>query len=129
METKSQLLRHAPYLLVADVAKAAAYYRDVLGFASEYSAGAPPVFAIHSRDGLAVMLRLAPDAAKITPSEAQGGTWDAFFWVADVRALLAEFRARGAIIAYDLVYQAAYHMDEFAVRDLDGYVLGFGQAR
>lgn len=101
----------------------------MLGFRAEYRAGEPPVFAIHSRDGLAVMLRLAPAATKITPSEAQGGTWDAFFWVADVRALLEELRARGAMIAYDLVYQAAYQMDEFAVRDLDGYVLGFGQER
>jgi catechol 2,3-dioxygenase-like lactoylglutathione lyase family enzyme len=127
MESKSQLLRHAPYFLVADVAQAAAYYQDVLGFRSEYCAGEPPQFAIHSRDGLAVMLRLAPDAAKIVPSAAQGGTWDAFFWVTDVRALLEELRSRGALIAYELVYQAAYRMDEFAVRDLDGYVLGFGQ--
>lgn len=65
METNQQLLRHAPYFLVADVAKATAYYENVLGFRSEYSAGEPPQFAIHSRDGLALMLRLVPDATKV----------------------------------------------------------------
>jgi catechol 2,3-dioxygenase-like lactoylglutathione lyase family enzyme len=129
MEAKPRLLRHAPYLLVADVTRAAAYYQNVLGFRAEYSAGEPPQFAIHRRDGLAVMLRLAPEPARIVPNAAQGGAWDAFFWVAEARTLLEEFRARGALIAYDLVYQAAYQMDEFAVQDLDGYVLGFGQER
>jgi hypothetical protein len=28
---------------------------------------------------------------------------------------------------YGPLVQAAYHMEEFAVRDADGYVLGFGQ--
>jgi hypothetical protein len=46
-----------------------------------------------------------------------------------VRTLLNELRSSGATLVYDLVYQDAYNMDEFAVRDLDGYILGFGQAR
>ena len=62
------------------------------------------------------------------PNEGQGGTWDAFFWVRDVRALHAELQARGAEIVYGPVAQEAYHMEEFAVRDPSGYVLGFGQA-
>ena len=45
-----KLLRSAPYLPVADVAKTAAYYRDVFGFDDEYFGGVPPVFAICSRD-------------------------------------------------------------------------------
>jgi catechol 2,3-dioxygenase-like lactoylglutathione lyase family enzyme len=123
------LIRSAPYFLVADVDKASAYYERVLGFAAEYTAGSPAAFAIQSRDGLAVMLRLASPGVTLVPNEAQRGTWDAFFWTSDVRKLLAELRSRGATLAYDLVYQDAYDMDEFAVRDLDGYVLGFGQAR
>jgi hypothetical protein len=49
--------------------------------------------------------------------------------VSDVRALHNELRTSGATFAYDIVYQAAYEMDEFAIRDLNGYVLGFGQSR
>jgi hypothetical protein len=90
-------------------------------------AGVPPQFAIVSRDGLAVMLRLVPHPEQIRPSEAQGGTWDAFFWVQDVKGLHAELHANGAEIVYGPLVQQAYHMEEFAVRDPDGHVLGFGQ--
>ncbi len=124
-----QLLRSAPYFPVADVEHAASHYERVLGFTREYVAGSPPQFAIMTRDGLSIMLRLVPDADRISPNERQGGTWDAFFWVRDVRALHAELRESGAVMVYDVTFQAAYNMDEFAVRDLDGYVLGFGQLR
>jgi lactoylglutathione lyase len=124
-----QLLRSAPYFPVADVEHAASHYERVLGFTREYVAGSPPQFAIMTRDGLSIMLRLVPDADRISPNERQGGTWDVFFWVRDVRALHEELRTNGADVVYDVAFQAAYNMDEFAVRDLDGYVLGFGQGR
>lgn len=123
------LTRGAPYFIVADVDRASEYYERVLGFTAEYKAGSPGQFAINSRDGLPVMFRLATPGTVIVPNAAQGGTWDAFFWTSDVRGLLKELRSSGATLAYDLTYQAAYHMDEFAIRDLDGYVLGFGEAR
>jgi hypothetical protein len=74
------------------------------------------------------MLRLVPAGARISPNEQQGGTWDAFFWVRDVRALHTELRASGADIVYGPVMQEAYQMEEIAVRDREGYVLGFGQS-
>jgi len=125
--TEPQLTRSAPYFPVADVERAAAHYERVLGFRREYSAGSPPEFAIVTRDGFSIMLRLVPNPERISPNEQQGGTWDAFFWVNDVRALHAELAANGADIVYGPVVQPAYHMEEFAVRDADGYVLGFGQ--
>jgi catechol 2,3-dioxygenase-like lactoylglutathione lyase family enzyme len=126
-EQSSQLLRSAPYFPVADVERSAAHYERVLGFRRDYVAGSPPQFAIMSRDGLSIMLRLVPSAERISPNEAQGGTWDAFFWVRDVRALHAELLANGADIVYGPVVQDAYRMEEFAARDPEGYVLGFGQ--
>jgi hypothetical protein len=42
--------------------------------------------------------------------------------------LHTEFNAKGADIVYGPVIQEAYQMKEFAVRDCDGHVLGFGQA-
>jgi catechol 2,3-dioxygenase-like lactoylglutathione lyase family enzyme len=123
----SQLLRSAAYFPVADVDRAAKYYERVLGFRAEYSAGKPPEFAIVSRDGQSIMFRRVSSPERIVPNERQGGTWDVFFWVRDVRALHAEFRANGAEVVYGPMIQEAYHMEEFAVRDGDGYVLGFGQ--
>jgi len=123
----AKLTRSAPYFPVADVARAAAHYQRVFGFQTEYSAGSPAEFAIVTRDGFSVMLRRVADAGPISPNERQGGTWDVFFWVSDVRALHAELAANDADVVYGPLVQASYHMEEFAVRDADGYVLGFGQ--
>jgi len=123
----SQLLRSAPYFPVADVDQSADHYERVLGFRREYVAGTPAQFAILSRDGLAIMLRRVEAPERISPNERQGGTWDAFFWVRDARALHAELRANGAEVVYGPMVQDAYQMEEFAVRDREGYVLGFGQ--
>jgi catechol 2,3-dioxygenase-like lactoylglutathione lyase family enzyme len=128
VQQTGQLLRSAPYFPVADLEQSAIHYEQVLGFQREYVGGAPPQFAILSRDGLPIMLRLVAAAEHIIPNEKQGGTWDAFFWVVDARALHAELQANGANIVYGPVIQEAYRMEEFAVRDRDGYVLGFGQA-
>jgi hypothetical protein len=83
----SQLLRSAPYFPVADVEQSVAHYERVFGFQREYLAGTPPEFAILSRDGLPIMLRRVPTTERIIPNEKQGGTWDAFFWIRDARAL------------------------------------------
>ena len=121
------LLRSAPYFLVADVEESARYYERVLGFQREYVAGAPPQFAIVSRDGLSIMLRLVRVPEKICPNERRGGTWDVFFWVHDVLALHEELQRNGANVVYGPLIQEAYQMQEFAVRDREGYVIGFGE--
>ena len=125
--TAQALLRSAPYFPVTDVEQSASYYERVLGFQRDYAAVTPPQFAIVSRDGLSVMLRLVSAPEKICPNERQGGTWDAFFWVADVLTLHEELRTNGASIVYGPMIQDAYQMQEFAIRDRDVHVLGFGQ--
>jgi uncharacterized glyoxalase superfamily protein PhnB len=125
--TRAKLLRGAPYFPVSDVATAGEYYQNVFGFQLEYAGGTPPEFAVYSRDGCALMLKRVTDASRIRPNEAQGGTWDVFFWVVDVDALYDELRARGAVFAYDPIVQP-YGVKEFAARDPVGYVLGFGES-
>ena len=125
------ILRSSPYFPVRDVARSAAYYEEVFGFGAEYTGGdpsGPPQFAICSRDGFCIMLKSVPEPQLIRPSESQGGTWDAFFWVDDAAGLHAELAAKGATVVYGPLVQEAYSMLEFAVRDSDGHVLGFGQA-
>jgi uncharacterized glyoxalase superfamily protein PhnB len=122
------IVRSAPYFPVPDVAGAGAHYRDVLGFRCEYAAGDPPEFAIYSRGGAAIMFRRVDDASRLSPNEQQGGTWDVFFWVTDLDQLYAELTHNGATVVYPPTVQP-YGMKEFAVRDPNGYVLGFGQAR
>lgn len=127
-DQSGKLLRSAPYFPVANVERSAAFYEQVLGFRCDYSAGSPLQFAICSRDGLAIMLRRVSAPELIVPVEKQGGTWEAFFWVSNAETLHAEFSAKGADIVYGPLIQEAYQMKEFAVRDCDGHVLGFGQA-
>ena len=123
-----QILRAAAYFPVPDLIASVDHYEQVLGFSREYVGGTPPEFAILSRDGFPIMLKLVPRTTRLSPNEQQGGTWDAFFWVRDVRALHEELAGRGAEIVYGPIVQQAYNMEEFAVRDRDGYVLGFGQS-
>lgn len=104
------------------------FYANVLGFRCEYSAGTPLQFAICSRDGLAIMLRRVSEPELIVPIDKQGGTWDAFFWVNDAEALYSELKSKGADVVYGPLIQGAYQMKEFAIRDCDGHVLGFGEA-
>lgn len=121
-----QLLRVAPYFPVPDVERAVEHYERVFGFRREYVAGQE--FGIVSRDGQPVMFKRVADPSLINPNERQGGTWDAFFWVSDAKALHAELSGRGAAAVYGPLVQESYDMLEFAVRDPAGYVLGFGEA-
>ena len=126
-DNPAQLLASAPYFPVADVTASAEYYGRVLGFTTAYAGGTE--FAIVNRDGLSIMLRRVKEPDRIRPSEQQGGTWDAFFWVRGIETLHAELLANGATIVYGPIFQASYNVDEFAVRDRDGHVLGFGEQR
>jgi len=122
-----KLLRNAPYFPVSNVGQTVSFYDRMLGFSCEYSAGEPAQFAICSRDGFAIMLRKVSEPELIVPNEKQGGTWDAFFWVSDAQALHSEFEAKGADVVYGPLIQELYQMREFAIRDCDGHVLGFGE--
>jgi catechol 2,3-dioxygenase-like lactoylglutathione lyase family enzyme len=125
MNTPAQMRGVAPVLLVSDVQKTAAYFRDALGFATPRFWGEPPVFAIASREGLQVMLGQVDPGDTFKPNGDYDGRYDAYFWVADSDALHAEFSAKGA----DIVCPPSdepYMMREFQVRDPDGHLLAFG---
>lgn len=123
-----KILRSATYLPVHDVAASVREWEAVLGFTTVYSAGSPPEFAILARDAVQVMLRRVDASHRIVPNESQGGTWDLFCWVDDADAGCAEVQARGGTIAYGPIDQPSYRMREFAVRESNGYVIGFGHA-
>jgi len=121
-----QCVAIAPLFMVRDVVASAAYYGDVLGFAHEGLWGEPPSFCMPMRDEMTIMLKQADDPGRIRPNGAGGCEWDAYVWVRDADALFAEVSAKGARIVYGLVDQAEYGNREFAVADLDGYVIAFG---
>ncbi len=126
VSNQPQLHAIAPYFFVADIRTAAAYYRDVLGFTIDNLWGDPPSFCMPYRDGLTVMLKQADDRTRIRPHGSDGCTWDAYVWVRDADALCQEFAAKGARIVYGPEDKAEYGNREFAIYDVDGYLIAFG---
>ena len=127
MAQESKLIGSAPVLLVADVVKAANYYRDQLGFAYDRFWGEPPDFCMVKPDGFIVILAQAPAGARLVPHwKISSNTWNAYFWCDDVEALHAEFVKRGAKIDYGLGIKP-YGIKEFGIQALDDHDIAFGQ--
>jgi uncharacterized glyoxalase superfamily protein PhnB len=117
----------APEFLVADVVKAAEHCRDRLGFTIRgYFFEDPPVFAMVGRDEQIIMLSLIENGRGGSNRSHKREAIDAYLWVDDVDALHAEFLRNGVDIIMPPTLRI-YAMKEIEVRDLDGYVLCFGQ--
>jgi len=119
-----------PNLIVRDVKKSTAFYRDVLGFEIKQTVpdAEPFVFVWLERDGVPVFLNDVtaaahdyPDAAKLP----QGGTAALFFIVSDVDGYHAKV-APNATVIMPLKTQF-YGMREFAVTDPDGHIITFAE--
>ena len=116
----------SPVLLVADVERAVAFYRDALGFECEVH-GDPPDFAVASRDAAVILLALAPEPERIVPNwQIADKTVDAYIRVDDADAIYAEVQDRGAPIDWT-IYDAPHGFREFGVQDPDGHDIAFGQ--
>ncbi len=117
----------APFFLVADVVRAAEYYRDKLGFAIRgYFFEEPPVFAMVGRDDQIVMLSLMGAGRGGSNRDHKKEALDAYLWTDDVDALYAELRQHQADIVSPPQLRI-YGMKELEVRDLDGYLICFGE--
>lgn len=124
---RGTIIGSAPILLVADVVRAASYYRDKLRFTYDRFWGEPPCFCMPRRDGHIVMLNQVDDPKHIVPHyKVVPNIWNIYFWVDDVQAVYAELKERGATIDYELGVKE-YGVKEFGVQDLDGYDIAFGQ--
>ena len=118
----------APYFIVDDVVTSANYYRDALGFHYERLWGDPPAFCMVTRSGIVIMLSQLPRTGVMRPNrvaDPDGEAWDAYIWVENADALLAEFKSKGVTIARDICDQP-YGCRDFDVEDCNGYRLCFG---
>lgn len=116
----------SPLLLVADLERAEAFYRDALGFECQVY-GDPPDFAVASRDAAVILLALATDAKRLIPNwQIVEKAVDAYIRVDDADAIYAEVQERGAAIDYT-IYDAPHGFREFGVQDPDGHDIAFGQ--
>jgi len=124
-----------PNLVVADVARSLAFYRDVLGFTLVASVpeASPYVFAWVRRDNVNVFLNSAESVKEhaTIASRAIGGTNTLFIvleaaTVGDgVDAMFAAVGERAKV--FMPLKDQFYGMREFGIEDPDGYAIFFAQ--
>jgi predicted enzyme related to lactoylglutathione lyase len=119
----------APYIIVDDVVSTANYYRDKLGFKYDRLWNEPPSFCMVYRSGVVIMLAQLGRPGGMRPNRLvdpeEGEAWDAYLWIDDADALLAEYKSKGVKIVRDICNQP-YGCRDFDVEDCNGYRLCFG---
>jgi catechol 2,3-dioxygenase-like lactoylglutathione lyase family enzyme len=118
-----RLLSAYPQALVADVTRAAEFYRDKLGFNVVYLYGAPPFYGLVERDGARINLRHVDAPARHRP-DGDEDVLTANIPVEGAKALFLELQARGVAFAQTLKEQP-WGASDFLVRDPDGNLLCF----
>lgn len=119
-----------PNLVVSDVARSTAFYRDVLGFSIKQTVpeAAPFVFVWLERDDVPVFLndaKVTEEDLPVMAGRAFGGTAALFIAVTDVDRL-HEVVAPRAQVVMELKTQF-YGMREFAITDPDGHLITFAE--
>ena len=119
-----------PNLLVRDVAKSLAFYRDVLGFTMGETVPdkEPFVFVWMKRDQVSVFLNDIKAAVADYPPAAsmpQGGTAALFFIIENVDDYHAKVAPKANVIMP--LKTQFYGLREFAVTDPDGHIITFAE--
>lgn len=109
-------------LAVADLARAAAFYRDVLGF--EVKEMGDPGWRMFVQDGCRIMAGQCPDA--LPAAQLGDHSYFAYLVVDDVDAYHQRVVSAGAEIIKALTTQA-WGMREFGLRTVDGHRIMVGQ--
>jgi uncharacterized glyoxalase superfamily protein PhnB len=113
-----------PILLVRDVKRSAAFFREKLGFEIDFLHGSPPFYGAVSRDNVCLHLRFVHQPFFAQAAAQEKSLLVASIEVSNVQALFEEFKARGVEFAQRLKKQA-WGGTDFQVRDLDGNAISF----
>jgi catechol 2,3-dioxygenase-like lactoylglutathione lyase family enzyme len=119
-----------PNLVVADVARSVAFYRDVLGFAIDATVPeAPPyVFASVKSDAVGIFLNAPEPAYAEYPAFKDrpiGGTLTLFIEVEGIDQWHASLNDKVKIVMP--LEHKWYGVTEFAIADPDGYLITFAE--
>ena len=117
-----------PILFVRNVAAAATFYEEQLGFQIDFLHGEPPFYGSVSRDRACLHLRFVHQTNFSELAASEGSLILATIEVANVKALFHEYEARSVDFAQRLARQPWGGLD-FHVRDPDGNVVSFVQYR
>jgi catechol 2,3-dioxygenase-like lactoylglutathione lyase family enzyme len=117
-------------LVVSNVERSLAFYRDVLGFSvtATVPEAAPYVFAWVESGGVSVMVNSREAAAAEYPAFSDrplGGTLTLFVNVSGIRDAYASLRDRVKVVMP--LETKWYGVTEFAFEDPDGYIITFAE--
>jgi uncharacterized glyoxalase superfamily protein PhnB len=115
-----------PILFVRDVALAAEFYREKLGFEIDFLHGKPAFYGAVSRGGVCLHLRFVHQPNFVELAASEQSLILATIEVSNVKALFEEFKARGVVFPQALVKQA-WGGTDFHVGDPDDNVISFVQ--
>lgn len=98
-------------------------YYSKLGFWCDYEMG------FVEREGLMMIFHESEEADAIVPNYPVHGenAVNVYAMVEGIDYLYAEFKSKGAIFQYELRTNN-YQMKEFAIKDPQGYTIGFGES-
>ena len=119
-----------PNLIVSDVSRSIAFYRDVLGFtlAQTVPDAGPFVFAIVRSGNVEIFLNAPGPAQEEYPAfkgRPLGDTLTLFIEVSNIRASYDELKDRVQVVMP--LETKWYGVTEFAFLDPDGYIITFAQ--
>jgi uncharacterized glyoxalase superfamily protein PhnB/ribosomal protein S18 acetylase RimI-like enzyme len=116
--SKIRLKGSEPVLPVSDILRTIRFYRDTLGFESEWTWGEPPVHAGVRWNNIQLMFHKNEDPAKPIGPHAH------YLFVDDVQNLHAQHMSRGVKFESDIANQP-WGVCEYSLRDPDGHRLTF----
>jgi catechol 2,3-dioxygenase-like lactoylglutathione lyase family enzyme len=124
------LKKLTPNLIVADVSRSIAFYRDVLGFSvhSTVPDASPYAFAIVKSGAVEIFLNApgpAQDEYPVVKGRPIGGTLTLFIEVENIRASYDDLKDRVPVVMP--LETKWYGVTEFAFLDPDGYIITFAQ--
>ena len=125
-----QLNKLTPNLIVSNVERSLAFYRDVLGFqvGATVPDGAPYVFASVQSGGIEIFLNAPEPAVSEYPAFKDrpiGGTLTLFIEVTNIEQAYESLKSRLTIVMP--LEKKWYGVTEFAFTDPDGYVITFAE--
>ena len=137
------LKKLAPNFAVPDIEKTVAFYRDVLGFKLEMAVPEDKsgveqelterkkyIYAMISRDGVGVMFQRTDSIGEDVPplkGVPIGASVSFYIEVENINALYQEIKPKAEVVKeLETVW---YGMQEFYVKDCNGYILGFAERK
>ncbi len=119
-----EVISVAPQFLVDDLPAALAYYRDRLGFNTDFVYES--FYAGVSRNGFSIHLKCAPKTAADRVNRKENEHLDVYIGVRGIDALFEEIQSKGAHIIRSLEARP-WAQKDFSVEDIDGYILCFSE--